>query len=450
MPRLGGCVLELPQTRYVSVGDAQVAYQVVGDGPRDLLWCYGVGSHIDLIWLEPRSRRVLEDLASVGRLILFDRRGVGASDAGRRGQVPTWEELAEDITAVLDAAGSSRTAVMASLEVGPIAILYAAAHPERVTSLVLMNTSARYRKAEDYPIGVEPDAAESILTMLETIWGTEELTRLGSPGLADDAEFHTWTARMNRASATPRSAVTYMRDWHRIDVRPMLPLINVPTLVVHAADNPMMPVALGRYLADHIPDATMIEVPGADLGHLGHDETIADIVEFLTGVRHTPVIDRVLATVLFTDIVGSTERASQLGDRRWRDLIDAHDRAVRRELQHFRGREIHTTGDGVLATFDGPGRAIACACAIRDAVRALDLEVRAGLHTGEIEVRGADVAGVAVHIGARVAATAEAGEVLVSSTVKDLVVGSGIGFDDRGEHTLKGIPGTWRLYAVAA
>jgi class 3 adenylate cyclase len=444
--------MDAPETRYVAVGDAEVAYQVIGTGPVDLLWCYGLAGHIDLFWLDPLRLvpRFLEGLASFCRLILFDRRGVGASDALGTGRAPTWEELIEDMLAVLGVVDSKQAALMANLEAGPSAMLFAAMYPERVRALVLRNTMACNIYSEDYPIGASPEAVEGYRRTLATQWGTEDLARLANPGLAGSPEWIRYCAMVNRASATPRSATAQMSEFMDLDLRPVLPMIKAPTLVLHTTDNPMLPLDLGRYLAEHIEGARLIEVPGSDIGLVGDDKTLADIAEFLTGERPAVEVDRVLTTMLFTDIVGSTGRAASMGDSRWRALLDAHDRRVRELLERFRGREIDTTGDGFLASFDGPARAIRCARAVVESVRSLGIEVRAGLHTGECEVRGDDLGGIAVHIAARVAALAGPSEVLVSGTVKDLVVGSDISFSDRGEHRLKGVPGGWRLYSVTA
>jgi class 3 adenylate cyclase len=435
-----------PATRYTAVGECDVAYQIVGNGPFDLLWGYGLGSHVDLLWEVPWQAKVFSFLATVSRLILFDRRGTGAS--GRLGvdAVLTWEELTEDMVAVLDAAGSTETAILATLETGPMAILFAAMHPERVSRLLLLTTTARYLQADDYPIGVPPAAAEELLALLATTWGTEELSRLADPR-QDDPESHRQGALVLRASATPREAVAQYRYFmHNVDVRHVLPLVRVPTLVVHAAHSSLVPASHGRYLAEHIDGARFVEVPIADA--TPDEEMLGEIVEFLTGDRPTAEIDRILTTVLFTDIVRSTELAASLGDQRWRELLDSHDSIVRAQLRRFRGSEIKTTGDGFLVSFDGPARAIRCARAIADGVRTLGIDVRAGLHTGECEVRGDDLSGLAVHIAARIGSFAGAGDVVVSGTVKDLVIGSGIAFVDRGEHELRGVPGTWKLFSV--
>jgi class 3 adenylate cyclase len=441
--------MQAPETRYVAVGDADVAYQVVGDGPLDLLYCYGLGSHIELSWDIPAFAELLSRLAAFSRLIFFDRRGTGASDALSRNAMPTWEEWTEDIVAVLDAAGSKRTAILASLDAGPIAILFTAMHPEVVSALVLYNTSGRYMEADDYPIGVSPESIDALIGLVASGWGTSDLFRLVNPSLADDPESLRALSKAARSSVTPRSAAAqYDYILRNQDVRSVLPLIQVPTLVLNVNDSPFVPLALARYLADHIDGATFTEIPGGNL-LVDTDNVVADeVAEFLTGHRPVFKVERILATVLFTDIVGSTAQAASLGDQRWRSLLDAHDKTVREQLKRFRGTEINTTGDGFVASFDGPGRAIGCALAITEATGKLGVELRVGLHTGECEVRGDDLGGLAVHIAARVGALAAPGEVLVSGTVKDLVVGSGIEFGDRGEHELKGVPGTWKLYSV--
>ena len=440
--------MEAPKTRYVAVGDADVAYQVFGDGPLDLLWCYGLGGTIDFYWTEASIVRLLTQVARFVRVILFDRRGTGASDPVALRAMPTWEELTEDMTAVLDAAGSRRAAIFASVDAGPMAILFTAMHPERVSALVLRDSTARYLEADDYPIGMSPAVADRLVATLAAMWGTEEFCRLTNPGRADDVEWTGWAAMMQRASATPRAAAAqYEYLFHHVDVRPVLPLIQAPTLIVQDKDSRFISAEHGRYLAEHIAGATFLEVPGADLGTLD-DETIAQIIEFSTGARPDIEVDRILTTVLFTDIVGSTERAATLGDHKWRALLDAHDHAVRDQIRRFRGKEINTTGDGFVASFDGPARAIRCAQAIGDATSKLNVELRVGLHTGECDVRGDDLGGLAVHVAARVATLAAPGEILVSGIVKDLVVGSPIEFNDRGDHQLKGVPGSWKLFAV--
>jgi class 3 adenylate cyclase len=438
-----------PETRYTSVGDADVAYQVLGDGPIDLLYFWGLGSHVDWFWEDRLQAALLEGLASIGRLIRFDRRGTGASDAVPHNAIPTWEDWTEDVGAVLDAVGSKQATIMATIDGGPISILYTVAHPERVNALILYNTAARYMMAEDYPIGAAPEAVDSLLQLVRTQWGKPEFQQLFLTD--EDPARLDLTARVVRSAATPRSAVAqYEYVLRSVDVRPALSLIRVPTLVLHTREQPILPVAHGHYLADHIAGAKFVELPGRDLAPTSDpSRLLEEIAEFLTGERPIVEPDRILATVLFTDIVGSSERASHVGDHAWRKLLDAHDGIVRAQLERFRGREVKTTGDGFLATFDGPARAVRCAQAICEVVRPLGVEVRAGLHTGEVELRDEDIGGIAVHIGQRVTALARPGEVLVSRTVTDLVAGSGIEFDDRGERVLKGVPGSWRLFAVA-
>jgi class 3 adenylate cyclase/alpha-beta hydrolase superfamily lysophospholipase len=440
-----------PETKYVTVSGAEVAYQVIGEGPRDLLFFYGLGSHLELFWDLLPIANLCKELTSFSRLILFDRRGTGASDGIARDAVPTWEEWTEDVRAVLDATGSRRSALLAmAADAGPIAMLFAAMHPERVTDLILINTSARTLKDDDYPIGFSSEAVDSLVAMIEASWGTPDLARATSPSRADDAEFVRLSARNLRAAATPHTAAAQYDYFIRyLDVRKALPLISAPTLVLHTKENPFIPIDHGRYVAAHIPGAKFVELEGAEATPHG-PEVIEEIVEFLTGERPVVEIERILTTVVFTDIVGSTERAASLGDQSWRTLLDSHDRVVRDQLRRFRGREINTTGDGFVASFNGPARAIGCARALVDATKDLGIELRIGLHTGECEVRGDDLGGLAVHIAARVRALAEPGEVLVSSTVKDLVVGSPIEFTERGDHELKGVPGSWKLFSVNA
>jgi class 3 adenylate cyclase len=441
--------VERPETNYVEVGGGQVGFQVIGDGPVDLVALYGLGAHIDLFWDEEFAAHIHRQLASFSRLILFDRRGTGASDPVYGASMPTWEEWADDVAAVLDAAGSTRAALYASLDAGPIGMLLAATQPDRVHALVLSNTSARFAVDDDYPIGASREALDATVELVRRGWGTPAFAAGMTPGLS--ADDHALFAKRLRASATPMAAAAQWRYIvQSLDVRAALPLIRVPTLVLASAQNPLLPSAHGRYLAAHIPDARFVEVPGQsiDWDVDNWPRVITEISQFLLGKRVDVEVDRVLTTVLFTDIVASTERVAALGDRRWHAVLDSHDRRVREELRRFRGREIKSTGDGFHAAFDGPARAIRCARAITDAVRPLGVEVRAGLHTGECDVRGNDLAGLAVHIAARVGSIAGPSEVLVSSTVKDLVVGSGIAFSDNGEHELRGVPGTWRLFAV--
>jgi class 3 adenylate cyclase len=440
--------MEPPQTRYVDVGGAEVAYQVVGQGPPDVVYVPGFGQ-VDLVWDIAPWASFLERLASFARLILLDRRGTGASDAIPDHAMPTWEEWADDVGAVLDAAGSERTWVLAENYGGPTGLLFTAMQPERVSGLILSNTTARRLMADDYPIGIAPEAVDEWVEMYGATWGTVEFALRTWPSRANDPEFGKWVAKYLRASATPKNAAAQIRYIiENLDARNALPLIHVPTLVLHTKDNPVYSIEEGRYLAEHIDRAKFVELPGGDIMVAASPTAIDEIAEFLTGERPPVEVDRVLTTVLFTDIVASTERAAREGDRRWSELLSAHHEVVRSELRHFRGQEIDTAGDGFLATFDGPARAIRCACAIRDRVEGLELQIRAGLHTGEVELSDGGPRGLAVHIGARVGAAAGAGEVLISRTVADLVVGSGIELTDRGEHELKGVPGRWHLLAV--
>ena len=442
--------MEAPKTRYVAVGDADVAYQVVGEGPLDLLVCYGLGSHVELVWDTPAFAEFLTGLAAFSRVIFFDRRGTGASDSVSLNAFPTWEEWTDDIVAVLGAAGSKRAAILASIDAGPIAILFAAMHPEAVSALILHNTSARYLEADDYPIGASPGFVDEVVQLFATGYGTPDFTLLANPSGADDMEYVRLLSKTYRASATPRAATAqYDYILRNVDVRHALPLIQAPTLVLNVRESFFLPVTHGHYLAEHIEGATFVELPGGNILPGAADQVLDEVAEFLTGERPLVEIERILTTVLFSDIVGSTERAAMLGDQKWRNLLDAHDRTVRDQLRRFRGKEINTTGDGFVASFDGPARAIRCARAIREATSKIGVELRVGLHTGECEVRGYDLGGLAVHVAARVAALAAPGEVLVSGMVKDLVAGSGIEFDDRGEHNLKGVPGSWKLFAVS-
>lgn len=443
---------DIPETRYARTDDgAHIAFQVLGAGPPDLVYLGEGASHVDLAWDIAAYERVFRRMASFSRLILFDTRGSGLSDPLGLSEQPSLEGQAKDTLAVLDAAGAERAAVAANSLSGLLALFFAASYPERTSSLVLDGCFARFARAPDYPWGVPQHVLEQELAGLGDGSGfVEHGLRYTAPSAVDDPEFVAQRRRLARSIQSPATARKGAEMFLFSDVRPALAAIQAPTLVLYRRGDRFAGKAHSVYLAEHIPGATLVELPGEDnMIYAGNsDADLDEIEEFLTGARHAPRTDRVLATMLFTDIVGSTEHASGLGDRRWRDVLDGHDRTVRRQLERFHGREVNTAGDGFLATFDGPGRAIHCACAIRDAVRALGIEVRAGLHTGEIEVRGDDIAGLAVHIGARVAHDAGAGQVLVSSTVKDLVAGSGIEFDDGGEHELKGVPGRWRLYSV--
>jgi len=439
-----------PETRYARSGDVNIAYQVVGSGELDLVYVMGWVSNLDYFWEEPSCARFLSRLASFSRLILFDKRGTGLSDRVPESQLPTIEQRMDDVRAVMDTVGLERAALFGVSEGGPMCALFAATYPERTSALVMYGTYAKRIWDPDYPWAPTPQERQKFYDAIQQGWGgIVDLATL-APSVAHDERFKQWWASYLRLSASPGAALALARMNTEIDIRHVLPAIRVPTLVLHRTGDLDIDVRGSRYMAERIPGAKYVELPGADhLPWIGdHDAILDEAEEFLTGVRRGPEPDRVLATVLFTDIVGSTERAAELGDRRWRDLLDGYYALVRRELGRFRGREIDTAGDGFFAAFDGPARAIRCACAVRDAVRPLGIGIRAGLHTGEVEVMGDKVGGIAVHIGARVAAHAGADEVLVSNTVRDLVAGSGIRFEDRGTHVLKGVPGEWRLFAV--
>ena len=439
-----------PETRYAKSGDVNIAYQVVGSGPLDLVYVMGWVSNLDYFWEEPSYARFLNRLASFSRLILFDKRGTGLSDRVPDPELPTLEQRMDDVRAVMDAAGSERAALFGVSEGGPMSAMFAATYPERTSALVMYGTYAKRIWAPGYPWAPTPQERQKFFDAIQQGWGGVVDLGTLAPSMVKDERFKQWWAAYLRRSASPGAALALARMNTEIDIRHVLPAIRVPTLILHRAGDLDIDVGGSRYMAERVPNAKYVELSGND--HLpwvaDQDAILDEVEEFLTGTRHAPEIDRVLATVMFTDIVGSTERAAALGDRRWRDLLESHHTLVRKELERFRGKEMDTAGDGFLATFDGPARAIRCACAIGDAVRQLGIQIRAALHTGECEVIGEKLGGIAVHIGARVAAHAAPGEVLVSSTVKDLVAGSRIQFEDRGAHALKGVPGEWRLFAV--
>jgi class 3 adenylate cyclase len=407
-------------------------------------------SHLEFAWEGVEYAHYLRRLSSFARLICFDKRGTGMSDPVPVHALPSLEQRMDDFRAVLDAVGSERAAIFGESDGGQMAALFAATYPERTQALVTYGSYARLRSAPDFPLGQSDEFLEAFATDMEATWGEVPEGSVWAVNATRDPRFREWLARWVRNCSSPGAAATLLRMSYEIDVRDVLPAIQVPTLVLHRVDDPLIPVDHGRYFAAHIPGAKYVELPGEDrLIFAGDvDRLVDEIEEFLTGTRPEPEMDRVLRTVLFTDIVKSTEQAVSMGDRRWHELLDAHDAAVRRELEHFRGQEVQTTGDGFLACFDGPARAIRCARAIRDKAPTIGLEIRAGLHSGECETRGDGLGGIAVHIAARVAALAQAGEVLCSRTVTDLVAGSGIGFIDRGVHPLKGVPGTWQTFAV--
>lgn len=437
-------------TRYARSGDVNIAYQVVGDGPDDLVLVPGWVSHVEVAWQHPSLARFLNRLASFSRLIVFDKRGTGLSDRVPVGGLPTLEQRMDDVRAVMDAVGSERAALFGISEGGPMCALFAATYPDRATALIMYGSYARRLKDKDYPWGPDPETRQEFFEAIESGWGgVVDLGEL-APSVVDDTTFADWWATYLRSGASPGAALALAKMNSQVDIRHVLPAIRLPTLILHRAGDLDMDVGGGRYLGDHIPGARYVELPGADhLPWVGDQDAILDeIEEFLTGARTRPEPDRVLATVLFTDIVDSTSKAAAMGDSRWRDLLEAHNGIVDRGLGTWRGRLVKSTGDGILATFDGPGRAIQCAAALCREMRSLGVQIRAGLHTGECELLGDDISGISVNIAARVAALAGADEVLVSRTVKDLVAGSGIEFESRGEHSLKGVRGAWELFAV--
>jgi class 3 adenylate cyclase/alpha-beta hydrolase superfamily lysophospholipase len=439
-----------PETRYAFSGDLAIAYQVVGEGPTDVVLAPGFISHLELAWEEPSLRRFLQRLASFSRLIIFDKRGTGLSDPTPT--APTLEQRAEDLLAVMDAAGARRPVLLGFSEGGAMALLFAATHPERTAALVLYGAWARLARAPDYPDGVEPEQLRGLLGLVDR-WGTGVGLGAWAPSRRDDERLRAWWGRLQRSGASPAMARSLFSSYPDLDARCLLASVRAPTLVLHRRDDRMVPAALGRYLADHIPDATYVGLDGEDhLFFVGDVDALLDETElFLTGERRGHAVDRAVTTVLFADVVDSTTRAARLGDRRWRELLEAFQDTVRRELELGGGRLISFSGDGLLATFDGPARAIRVGLAMREAVARLGLEVRVGVHTGEVELLDdGDVGGIGVHIAARIMSAAGDGEVLVSSTVRDLVVGSGIEFTGRGTHELKGVPGQWPLLAVAA
>jgi class 3 adenylate cyclase len=444
-------LVEPPETRYARSGDVNIAYQVVGSAPLDLVLVFGWISNVELSWEEPNLRRFLDRLASFSRLILFDKRGTGLSDRVSPNDLPTLEQRMDDVRAVMDAAGSRRAAVLGISEGGPMCILFAATYPDRTAALLTCGTYAKRRWSPDYPWAPTPEERQGFYDAIEHRWGEELGLDTLAPSRMEDPALRRWLEAYVRRSASPSAALALARMNTEVDVRDVLPSVRVPALIMHRDGDRDARVEEGRYIAERIPGARFVQLHGIDhLPWIGdQDEVLDEVEEFLTGVRPVPQPDRALATVLFTDIVGSTERAASLGDERWRYLLERHHAVVRGELARFQGREIDTAGDGFLASFDGPARAVRCAASIVGAVRRLGIEIRAGVHTGECEVIGDRLAGVAVHIGARVAALAGSGEVLVSSTVRDLVAGSGLEFEDRGLHRLRGIEGEWRLFALA-
>jgi len=440
----------IPETRYMESGGYHIAYQVVGEGDVDLMVIPGFAGHLETAWEQPRYERWFRRMASFCRLILIDKRGTGLSDRVQNDNLPTLEERVQDVKAVLDAVGSERTAFYGISEGGAMSALFAASNPDRTTALILSGSWARAFRGPDYPWGFESSQFQQLLDNLQSSWGKSSSAALGAPSLAHDADFSNWWARFQRQSASPGAAAGIVRMAFEGDVRHVLPAISCPTLVLHRTHDPFVDIHHGRYLAENIPGARMVELEGVDHLHYVGDTEVADneVELFLTGTKVSAVVNRVLATVLFTDIVGSTKLATELGDQRWQELLEEHNTVVRREIERHDGITVSTTGDGFLARFDGPARAVRCAQAVHGAVSGLGLQLRAGLHVGEVQISHDDILGIAVHIGARVMASAATGETRVTSTIRDLVVGSGLNFRDLGQHELKGVPGSWTLMSV--
>ncbi|GAC1589904.1 MAG: adenylate/guanylate cyclase domain-containing protein [Acidimicrobiales bacterium] len=444
-------VADIPETRYAETNVGRIAYQIVGDGPVDLLVAHPANFPIDLMWDEPRLAGFLNGLSGFSRHIWFDPRGRGASDRPATGEDRLAESMVEDMVGLLDALGLEQVALLGMQFAGPLLPLFAASHPERTTALVMFNVSAGLVRSEVPAADQFNELLEARVADVRRGWGTTDGMRHNAPSLAGDRRYLAWAAKAERLNLTPDASADRLRTMAAFNSWAVLGAVKVPTLVL------CRPASMGtprgaQYLADRIVGSTYIELPGEDfLFFAGDNEPILDAIEeFLTGELPKHDTDRVLATVLFTDIVGSTDHLARVGDRIWKATLTAHDSLIARKIEQHRGRQVKTTGDGVLATFDGPGRAVRCAQAIVESVRSLGVEVRAGVHTGEIELRGDDVGGIGVHIAARVSSLAGPSEVLVSRTVTDLVAGSGIEFDDRGEQELKGVPGTWRVYSVLA
>ncbi len=437
-----------PETKYAESDGLHIAYQMIGNGPVDLIFTPAWTSNLEWYWQDPGVARFFERLASFCRLILFDKRGTGLSDPVI--QAATFEQRLDDIRAVMDDVGSDQAVIFGYSEGGPMSILFAATYPERVSSLILLGAAAKGSASKDYPW---PPKSRVLSDKTKLLWVSESAKNslyMFAPSIAADEHIRQWWATNIRLGTSPSAGMEIFKMYLDSDVRQALPAIHVPTLILQRTGDLITVVEEGRYLANNIPEAKYVELPGTD--HLAWwedtESVLVEIEEFLTGKRGATQLDRMLATIMFTDIVGSTERAVKMGDRRWRDLLDTHNDLLRQEIARFRGREVQSTGDGFLATFDGPARAIHCACAIRDLVKRLGIEIRVGLHTGECEIKGEYVGGIAAHIAARVMGKAGDSEVWVSSTVKDLVVGSGFQFNDRGKHNLKGVPDEWRLFTV--
>lgn len=435
---------------YADSDGVEIAYRTVGEGERDLVFVPGFVSHVEILWEHPLSARMLERLSSFARVILWDKREQGLSD--RTGAPPTLEQSKDDLGAVIDAAGSERATILGVSEGGPMAILFAASHPDRVDSLALLNTYARLTSAEDYPHGVEADQLAAGIEMLADGWGSARSAQVFAPSRAENPEFLEWWGRAMRSGASPRSARALLELYLELDVRDVLDAVHAPALVLHRLDDSLISADQGRYLAERLPDARFVGLEGGD--HLfflgGTEKLIEEVEELVTGRRSARAPERKLTTIVFTDIVGSTRTAAEVGDRRWRELLGAHNELTRRELSRHGGLEVKATGDGFLASFDGPARAVHCARELVERTAEAGIPIRAGVHTGECEVLDDDLGGLAVHIGARVGALAAEGEVLVTGTVRDLVVGSELRFEERGEEELSGVPGPWRLFSVVS
>lgn len=440
----------IPPTRYAKCGDVHIAWSAGGDGPTDIVYCSNWTSHVEAWWDWAPFARLIRRLATLGRVILFDLPGNGLSDPLPLDQLPTIEQWMDYVRAVMDAAGSERAVLFAPEPGGSLAIPFVATHPNRASALILYGAFARIQRAQDYPFGIPEDRRVHGIQWFRERWGTGRQLELTAPGLAGDPYEVELMARAERYSASPGVAAAYFEMMADVDVRHVLGTVHIPTLVLHRSDDRWIRVEHGRYLGQHIPGAHYLELPGdAHFACYGDtDRVIAETRSFLSALPEPQHVDRVLATILFTDIVESSRQASKTGDGRWRETLDRHDAIVREILARFRGREVNTTGDGFLATFDGAARAVRCALALREAVRGLGLQLRSGLHSGEVELRGQDITGVAVHAAARVAGVARAGEVLVSHTVKDLSVGANLNFTARDKHELKGLPGVWETFSV--
>ena len=437
-----------PATQYARSGDVHLAYQLIGDAPRDLVFSLDWASHLEVLWEQPFVQELVSSLARFSRVLWFDMRGVGLSDRVP-GAPSAPEDWLDDVVAVMDAAGSERASLVAHGHASQMAVMAAATHPDRIDSLVLINGFARFFCADDYPAGIPIAAAEAALEQIADTWGRGTMAAVLGPSVASSPGMTEWYGRLERFSAGPGTALARMRTILELDVRELLPLVTAPTLVIQSLGDMYVRAGHGRYLAEHIPGAKLLERDSADHWPVPDPDLMVAVEEFITGSRvEEPAVNRVLTTVLFIDVVGSTERAAALGDLRWQALLDQFANTVERFVVAHRGLLVARAGDGILATFDGPARAIRCAWGIRDALKRVGLDVRSGLHTGEVTQRNGDVAGIAVHIGARVSEIAGPGEVLVTRTVRDLVAGSGIAFDDRGEFPLKGVAERWELYAT--